>query len=93
MEYEKKRDSTLIARKKIEETMRKSTLINLQLCTKLRAIHGQVYLMALLKRIELEKAEFVYQIEEGEQVFIPRDLSQDELPQSFRYYDPIMAIV
>jgi hypothetical protein len=29
----------------------------------------------MLKRIELEKAEFVDQIEEGEQVFIPRDLS------------------
>ena len=47
----------------------------------------------MLKRIELEKAEFVSLIEDGEQVFIPKDLSQDQLPQSFRYYDPILVIV
>lgn len=63
------------------------------MCTKLRSVHGLVYLRAMLKRIELEKAEFVSQIEEGGQIFIPRDLSQDELPQSFHYYDPILVIV
>ena len=45
------------------------------MCTKLRCIHGIVYLRAMLKRIELEKAEFIDQIEDGEQVFIPKDLS------------------
>ena len=36
-----------------------------------------VYLRAMLKRIELEKAELVDLVEEGDQVYIPKDLSQD----------------
>lgn len=32
-------------------------------------------------------------IEDGNQVFIPYLLSQDQLPYSMRYYDPIIAIV
>ena len=68
-------DAKLIVQKKFGENMRKQTLIKLQMCTKLRSVHGLVYLRAMLKRIELEKAEFVSLIEEGEQVFIPRDLS------------------
>lgn len=32
-------------------------------------------------------------IEEGSEVFIPKDLSQDQLPLSFRFYDPLIQIV
>ena len=63
------------------------------MCTKLKSVHGLVFLRALLKRIELQKEEFVSKIEEGDIVYIPKDLSQDHLPQSFRYYDPILLIV
>lgn len=33
------------------------------------------------------------QIEDGDEVYIPRELSQDNLPSSFRFYDPIMVSV
>ena len=87
------KDKKQLVQKKFGVSIRKQTLIKLQMCTKLKCIHGMVFLRAMLKRIELEKAEFVDLVEEGDQVFIPKDLSQDNLPQSFRYYDPILAIV
>jgi len=36
---------------------------------------------------------FVYNIAMGQEVFIPRDLSMDIFPKSFRYYDPIFQII
>ena len=33
------------------------------------------------------------EIEEGREVFIPLELSQDRLPWSFRYYDPVMRYI
>ena len=35
----------------------------------------------------------VYDIEQGADILIPKDLSQDNLPYSFRYYDPIISII
>ena len=32
-------------------------------------------------------------IEQGSEAFIPKALSQDSLPLSFRFYDPIIKIV
>lgn len=31
-------------------------------------------------------------IEQGEEVYIPKELAQNKLPQSFRYYDPAIKI-
>ena len=32
-------------------------------------------------------------IEGGQEVFIPKELSQDQLPMSYHYYDPLLNIV
>jgi hypothetical protein len=57
------------------------------------AVHGSVFLRAYLKKIEVSKLLFIKEIEEGQETFIPAELAQDHLPFSFRYYDPILAIV
>jgi hypothetical protein len=44
-------------------------------------------------KVSLARSLFIKQIEEGEETFIPKGLSQDDLPWSFRYYDPIQAII
>ena len=46
-----------------------------------------------MSRIEIVKQLFMIDIEDGNQVFIPYLLSQDQLPYSMRFYDPIIAIV
>ena len=58
-----------------------------------KTIGGLPYVEALLTKIKIQKQLFVYEVEKGGECFIPNELSQDELPKSFRYYDPIIAIV
>jgi len=41
----------------------------------------------------LVKELFTLEIEQGCEVFIPKELSQKSLPVSFRFYDPIIKIV
>ena len=41
----------------------------------------------MLERIEVSKRVFITEIEKGAETLISPDLSQDKLPQSFRYYD------
>ena len=44
---------------------------------------GIVQVKAMLKRIEIEKKIFLNELLKGKPVYIPKDLSQDHLPQSF----------
>ena len=64
-----------------------SMMINLKL------INGPRYIEAILKKISLVKDLFQMDLELGEEVIIPSELSQDSLPYSFRYYDYILLMV
>jgi hypothetical protein len=48
---------------------------------------------AILAKIEQSRRTFIIDISDGCEVFIPKDLSQDQLPLSYRYYDPLIQIV
>lgn len=41
----------------------------------LRGIHGILFIEALLEKIKLVKEIFLYDIEEGVETYIPKDLS------------------
>lgn len=58
-----------------------------------RSLKGILLIDILLEKIKIEKELFLREIEEGRVVFIPKYLSQDHLPMSFRYYDPIIAFI
>lgn len=47
----------------------------------------------MLKKIEVAKKLFIIEIEQGNEVLIPKELSQNDLPFSFTYYDAIFQIV
>ena len=49
--------------------------------------------MGQLKLYELSKKVFILEFELGHEVLIPQSLSQDQLPLSFRYYDPIIQLI
>ena len=59
----------------------------------LKLINGPRYIESILKKIELVKDLFLMDLELGEEVIIPRELSMDQLPQSYRYYDYILLMV
>lgn len=70
-----------------------SQYVKLKLMIQLRALHGEIYLHALLRLIDLAKSILTNSIENGQIAHISDELSVDMLPQSFRYYDPIIMIV
>lgn len=72
---------------------KQNILMCLNLINKLRAVHGCIYLYSLIKREELVKQLFIMDVEEGGEILIPGEMSQDQLPRSFRYYDPILNII
>ena len=88
-----KENPLLYCKKKYQRISKFTILSNLRLLINVKAICGVLYIKALIKRTELAKYLFVHEIEYGGEVYIPNELSQDMLPHSFRYYDPIMTFV
>lgn len=68
-------------------------LNKLNLLIKIKAVRDEVYIRIIIKRIEISKEIFLMNIELGLETYIPRELSQELLPISFRFYDPIMIMV
>jgi hypothetical protein len=46
----------------------------------------------ILKKMKFVKLQFTLELEHGHEVMIPSQLSQSILPNSFRFYDPIIKI-
>ena len=65
----------------------------LTLILNLKSLKGIMRVKALLLKIELAKKLFVFDISDGDEMFIPKDLSLNQLSMSFRYYDPLIQIV
>lgn len=65
----------------------------INLILSLKAVHDEAYLRIVLQRIEFARKIFIMNIEIGLEVLIPKLLSMDSLPLSFRFYDPIQMIV
>lgn len=59
----------------------------------LRCLKGPNYLRLQIKKYQISKKTFVLEIEQGNEVFIPRELSLMDIPISCRYYNPIINIV
>jgi hypothetical protein len=59
----------------------------------LRSITGIALIEAHLRKIKLAKEMFILEVEENQEVIIPQVLGQARLPLSFKFYDPILAIV
>ena len=54
---------------------------------------GISFILATLRQIEYAKDMYILDIEQGIEVYIPSELNQNDLPQSMRYYDPIIRII
>lgn len=65
----------------------------LNIVTSLKAVSGLLFIEAILKRTSLLREVFLLNIEIGLETVIPHELSQQGLPASFRFYDPILSIV
>ena len=59
----------------------------------LKCLQGDLYLVALLEKIKLSKEVFLYDIEQGDETYIPDDINQNNFSLSFQYYDPTIALI
>ena len=59
----------------------------------LKCLRPDLFITALLEKIKLSKEVFMYDVEQENEVFIPKELSQDSFPISFIYYDSIIALI
>ena len=60
---------------------------------KLKSLRGFALHKAILEKIRLAKEMFLLEVNQGIEVAIPEELSQDNLPKSFQYYDSVLAII
>ena len=56
-------------------------------------LKGEMYNFLLLRLIEVQKELFVLDVEQGNEIFIPKSLSLDQYPKSFQFYDPLQHII
>lgn len=65
----------------------------IQTVKSLKCVKGMLFIRLCQEQIKIAKQMFTMDIESGSEAYIPKLLSQDSLPMSFRFYDPIMKIV
>ena len=78
---------------KFQRKLKEVILNKINLILSLRAVTGLVYLKVMLEKIQLARQLFIADMQEGGEVYIPKELSMDHLPYSFRYYDPVISVV
>ena len=59
----------------------------------LRVINGEIYVKSILSKIELLKELLLRDVELGSSVYLCDEFNMNDLPLSFRYYDPILRII
>lgn len=69
------------------------TYVKLRQVLLFRAIQGKRFLQLKLKLINVSKQVLMIHLEQGKEVHIPPELSQDGLPMTMRFYDPILKII
>ena len=65
----------------------------LNMMINLGMISGPRYIEAVIERIHLTKSQFILDLEQGTEVIIPKEINQDFLPASYRYYDCLLMMV
>ena len=84
------------SRKHIKQRMKKNVweilFWKLKMVINLKAVSGLCYIMVALKKIDIVKKIFIVEIEDGNEVYIPKELSQDHYPASYRYYDSLISM-
>ena len=75
---------------KFNRTKKELVYNRLELICRTSLLEGPQYIIAVINKIKVSKEMFVLDLELGQEVPVPDVLSMKKLPQSFRYYDPII---
>ena len=89
-EFEVPKSIQSIVRYKYIKAVKQEIYRKIQLMMFLKCVQGTVFIKLKLKQIELKKEIFLLDIEQGREVIIPSELSIDQFPLSYWYYDFIL---
>lgn len=64
----------------------------LKMIIQFRLLTKKNEIKARLKMIDLQKQIFVVDLEQGNGIKIPKEVSVHQLPMSYRFYDPVVGI-
>ena len=70
-----------------------SILMKMKLVKNLAGFTGLSFIEIAIKQIRLQKKIFLLEVAQGVVVYIPQELSQRNLPSSYKFYDPILSII
>lgn len=90
--YEKLSEQKYL-RLKLEKHLLNYQYSKLNLIYKFKLFQGEYLLKLILKKIQVAKQLFIIEIEQGNEVLIPKELSQSGLPMSYQYYDALIRVV
>jgi hypothetical protein len=65
----------------------------MKIIVNLRAVSRVLLIKICLAKIKVAREMFIIEVEQGNETYIPNELSQDKLPMSFWFYDPILIWV
>ena len=63
---------------------------NLKIIVNLKMVGKNLFIKLALRKIKLAKELFILDLEQGQEVFIPKEFSMDRFPLSFQYYDQLL---
>lgn len=86
------RSSRVMINYKYDKNVLDAKLLKVKFMLGVGNITDVFYIKTLIKKKQLVKQIFVQKVEHSTEVFIPLELSCDQYPYSFRYYDPIIQI-
>ena len=89
--YEPETFQQLVHNKIIRSKMR-NKYQRLSLVTHLKSVEKLLFIKARLTIINLLKEQLIHEVSFGQEVLIPQEL-RPNLPSSFKFYDPVIAIL
>lgn len=78
---------------KFQKRSREYILSKMRLFMNMKIVRGEVYLDCILKKVDLSRDILILDIQLGKEVFMDSEFNMNQLPASYRYYDPILRIV
>jgi hypothetical protein len=58
-----------------------------------KLVGGCKLLMCFIKKLSIQKRIFIIDLQLGIPALVPTQMRQEDLPMSFRYYDPILRYI
>lgn len=80
-------DFTRLVSYKTKKLPKSEVYNNLKIIINLKMVNKNLFIKLALRKIKIAKEIFILDLEQGQEVFIPKEFSLDRYPLSFQYYD------